>query len=180
MKTTFCFFLSVNLAALALAATPQEPANPNSNAKVKATLKYFQGLEARAEKRLVSGQFVDFGNGANLRLMSEIHEKTGHWPAMVGVDYADFSKGSLTHIAPNQTAIEYWKQGGLVTVSAHLYNPANPKGGGLRDKGVDLGALLNTNSETHARWMVELDQLALACRNSKTPASWCYGGRFTK
>jgi mannan endo-1,4-beta-mannosidase len=47
-----------------------------------------------------------------------------------------------------------------VTVSAHLYNPANPKGGGLRDKGVDLNTLLATNTETHTRWMGELDLIA--------------------
>jgi mannan endo-1,4-beta-mannosidase len=57
-------------------------------------------------------------------------------------------------------AIRYWQQGGLVTVSAHLYDPAKTNGGGLRDKGVDLSTLLTTNGETHARWMRELDELA--------------------
>ena len=50
-----------------------------------------------------------------------------------------------------------WNQGGLVTLSAHLYNPANPKGGGLRDQGVDLETLLAPNGDTHTRWMQELD-----------------------
>jgi mannan endo-1,4-beta-mannosidase len=68
--------------------------------------------------------------------------------------------GGLTTKIPNQSAIRYWRQGGLVTVGVHLYNPANPKGGGLRDKGVDLKELLREGSETHVRWMKELDQLA--------------------
>src|SRR5262245_13482407 len=160
MKKILCLLLTANLMFTCLAATAQEPANPSSNAKTKALLKYFQSLEARTNKRLFSGQFVNFGNVAKLTLMERVHEKTGHWPALLGVDYADFGKGSLTYEAPNKACIEYWNQGGIVTVSAHLYNPVNPKGGGLRDKGVDLNTLLVTNTETHTRWMGELDLIA--------------------
>ena len=137
-----------------------EPANPNAGAKARAVLKYLQGLEARQEKRLLSGQFTDAGNGASLRLPREIHDQAGQWPALVGADYADWSKGGLTFKAPNQTVTEYWNQGGLVTISAHLYNPANPNGGGLREKGVDLKTLLEPGTETQTRWMRELDLLA--------------------
>jgi mannan endo-1,4-beta-mannosidase len=69
--------------------------------------------------------------------------------------------GGLDWAAPNRAAMDYWKAGGLVTVSAHLYNPARTnENGGLRDESVDLNALLATNTETHVRWMRELDQLA--------------------
>ncbi len=143
------------------AAVSAEPANPKANAGTRAVLTYFHELAGRTTgKRILSGQFSDFGNGANLRIMERIHEKTGHWPALLGVDYADFSRGSLTTKVPNQAAIEYWKQGGLVTVMAHMYNPANPKGGGLRDKGVNLADLLKQDTETHKRWMEELDLAA--------------------
>jgi mannan endo-1,4-beta-mannosidase len=150
-----------------LAGTAGEPADRNLNARGKAILNYLQSLEARADKRLLSGQFVDFGNRAGLDLMSRVRDKTGHWPAILGVDYADFGKGSLTWENPNKAAIEYWKQGGLVTVSAHLFNPANPNGGGLRDKGVDLAALLVNDSETHRRWMGELDLIAKGLQELK-------------
>jgi mannan endo-1,4-beta-mannosidase len=142
------------------AASPTDPANPAANAKARAVLSYFQGLSGRKDKRILSGQFSNFGKGASGRLMKEIHEKTGHWPGIIGVDYADFGRGSLTFEAPNQACIEYWNQGGLVTVSTHLYNPANPNGGGLRDKGVDLNDLLKPDTETGQRWMKELDLLA--------------------
>lgn len=152
--------LFLGLAASCLAGPVQEPANPDLNPKSRALLRFFQELEARPARRLVSGQFSDFGNGASLELAKRIHDTTGKWPALLGVDYADFGKGGLTTQAPNRAAVEYWKRGGLVTVSAHLYNPANPKGGGLRDKGVDLKTLLEPGSETHARWLRELDELA--------------------
>ena len=158
MRSTFPLLLCSVLTCLA--ASSAEPANPKANAQARAILDYFHGLSARPEKRVLSGQFSNFGNGANLRIMEQIHEKTGHWPALIGVDYADFGRGSLTCQVPNRVAIEYWDQGGLVSVMAHMYNPANPKGGGLRDPGVDLGDLLKPDSETHTRWMQELDLMA--------------------
>jgi mannan endo-1,4-beta-mannosidase len=152
-------FLAVGGCALS-ANPPARPANPAATPRVGAVLDYFQSLEKKTDRRVVSGQFSDFGPGATVKLMVEIHTLTGHWPGMLGVDYAHFAKGGLTWEAPNRAAIDYWRDGGLVTVSAHLYNPANPKGGGLRDSGVNLDELLQPDTETHRRWMQELDQLA--------------------
>jgi len=160
----------MNLTPFALCATlllpfqfapAAEPANPKTTAQARAVLNYFHELSARKEgRRILSGQFSDFGNGANLRIMERIHEQTGHWPAMIGVDYADFRRGGLTTKVPNQVALDYWKQGGLVTVMAHMYNPANTNGGGLRDKGMNLADLLRPGTDTHTRWLKQLDQMA--------------------
>lgn len=158
--------LAVQCAALALwlvrpQASASEPANPQASPATRRVLDYFHELSARKEgRRILSGQFSDFGHGANLRIMEQIHERTGRWPALIGVDYADFGRGSLTTKVPNQVAIEYWKQGGLVSVMAHLYNPANPKGGGLRDTGVSLAGLLEEGTDTNRRWKEELDLIA--------------------
>lgn len=167
MEIIFGPVLAALLGWAGLAEPAQPPANPHANAKARAVLKFFQGLEARPDRRLVSGQFADFGEGANLKLVESVHDRTGHWPALIGVDYADFARGKLTHAAPNRTAIAYARQGGLVQVSAHLYNPAKADGGGLRDAGVDLAALLDTNSPTHARWLTELDELAAGLQELK-------------
>jgi mannan endo-1,4-beta-mannosidase len=129
-------------------------------------LNYFDSLGACKTKRVLSGQFTDFGERASLRLLEETRKSTGEWPALMGVDYADFPHGSVTSLSCNKAAIEYCKQGGIVTVGVHLYNPANPKGGGLRDKGVDLVTLL-TEGETHERWMRQLDQLAAGLQELK-------------
>ena len=160
-ENAICLLLALSLASGC--RTAQAPANPKSNARAKAILQYVQSLEGRTNKCVLSGQFSNFGDGANLRLMDEIHDRTGHWPVILGVDYADFTTNGLrlTLDTPNQAVIGYWKQGGLVTVSAHLYNPARTNAsGGLRDKDVDLDTLLDPSSETHVRWLQELDQLA--------------------
>lgn len=167
MRESICCLLSVALFSANFAANAVVPANPKANAKARAILNYLQGLSARHDKRLLSGQFTAFGRGASLRLMDRLHDRTGYWPALMGADYADFAHGSLTFHAPNQAAIAYWKAGGLVTISAHLYDPANPRGGGLRDKGVDLESLLALGTETHTRWMHELDLIAAGLQELK-------------
>jgi len=159
MKSIIYLLLTMILASGC--RTQQAPANLRTNAKAKAILEYFQNLEGHTNKCVISGQFSDFGDGASLSLMDEIHDKTSHWPAILGVDYTDFPTSCFTHDAPNKAVIGYWKQGGLVAISVHLYSPATTNAnGGLRDKGVDLGALLDVRSGTHVRWMHELDQLA--------------------
>ena len=155
------FFTSWILAAVCVsAARAVEPANRRSNPQVKAVLEYFYSLAGKADHRIVSGQFTDFGNGSNLKIMERVHDATGQWPALLGADYADFRRGSITTKVPNAAAIEYWRQGGLVSIMAHMYNPANPKGGGLRDKGVDVADLLKEGTDTNKRWMQELDLIA--------------------
>ncbi|MGA9452490.1 MAG: glycosyl hydrolase [Verrucomicrobiia bacterium] len=166
MKKLCCLLLAMIFASGC--RTPQSPANSHANAQTKAVLKYFQSLEGRSDKRLLSGQFSNFGDRANLRLLEDIHDQTGHWPAIFGADYA--SRGGISTEAPNQAAIEYWQQGGLVTLSTHLYNPArtNAPSGGLRDNDVDLNTLLDTRTETHARWLHELDQIAEGLQQLQT------------
>jgi mannan endo-1,4-beta-mannosidase len=151
--------LLVTCTALCFADDPKDPANPNASSQAKAVLKYFQSLDAGTEKHLISGQFDNYGDRARMGLMDQIHDKTGHYPGLLGVDYA--GKGGVVIGQPNLAAIDYWRHGGLVTVSTHLYDPQNPIGdGGLRDRDVDLNDLLDEKSENHARWLKELDRVA--------------------
>jgi mannan endo-1,4-beta-mannosidase len=146
-------------------ATGAEPADHQANPQARAILNYLESLPNRSEKRLVSGQFAGFGSGAKLEACEEAFKKTGRWPAIIGLDYAEFRTGGLEWKSVNKLALEYARKGGLVTISAHLYNPASPKRGGLRDKGVDLETLLRPGHENHRRWIEELDTLAAGLKN---------------
>lgn len=136
------------------------PVNPAASPRVHEVLSYIEGLEARSTAKILSGQFTGYEGQLGRPLLEKIHAQTGQWPALVGVDYADHRKGAVSTRNQNRTAIDYWRAGGLVSVSAHLYNPANPNGGGMRDQGVDLDALLSPGTETNKRWLRELDQIA--------------------
>ena len=149
----------------ALADGHQQPANTNASFAAQAVLKYIQGLQGRADKRLLSGQFTDFGTNARSsteKVFGQIQQRTGCTPAILGVDYADWHDGSIAAAEPNAAALGQWRHGGLVTITAHFFNPlrTNAPAGGLRDKGVDIKPLLDPASPAHAVWLHELDDIA--------------------
>lgn len=160
MKNAFRIVSLLLLVASAASVLAMEPANPKANAKARAILVYLEKLPQRTDKRLLSGQFTDCGPRANVAMCEETHQKTGHWPAMIGLDYADFASRGLETKTVNRVAIEYARQGGLVTISAHLCNPANPKSRGPWEQGGDLEKLIASGNETHDRWMKDLDTMA--------------------
>ena len=147
----------------AVAAPDQPPADPAASPAARSVLKYIQGLSARPDKRLLSGQFTDFGPKASdaSRIFDRIQQRTGSSPAILGVDYIAWD-GSVASAAPNAAALQQWQHGGLVAIEAHCANPfrTNLAVSGLRDQNVDVAPLLDPQSPAHAVWMRELDQMA--------------------
>lgn len=146
----------------AAAAAASAPADPALNARGRVILAYFQQLQASPDLKLVSGQFAGWsGSSGKMEVLAKIETATGQWPAVIGLDYCGWDNGQAAiYTAPvNELAKAYWRDGGLVTISWHAPNPANPKGGGLNDKGVELAELLKPGA-THDRWMKSLDQIA--------------------
>jgi len=151
--------------ALNAPGSPNQPAaNPDASPATRAVLKYIQGLQGRPDKRLLSGQFTHYGTKADnsAEIFDRIQKKTGCYPAILGVDYADWHDGSIAPAVPNAAAIRHWQQGGLVAINAHFFNPlrTNANLSGLHDKGVDVSPLLDPQSPAHTVWMRELDQVA--------------------
>jgi mannan endo-1,4-beta-mannosidase len=148
--------------ALCLSAgtSAAQTADPDATAGAKAVLAYIRRLSEKGDRKVLSGQFLDFEPNATLALPEAIHGSSGKWPAFVGVDYMDFRDQRVEYEVADRLATEYWKAGGLVEVSVHMTDPANPKGGGLRDHGVRLGDLLASGSAANAAWLAELDTIA--------------------
>lgn len=164
--------LAAILCAVSAAAGP---ANPNTNARTAAVLEYLTRLPEQAEGRMLAGQFSECGSQASVGPCEEVFKVTGHWPALIGLDYSDQGATALETHTPNHAAIAYAKEGGLVTISAHLYNPTNPAGGGLRDTGVDMRRLLTPGDDGHDRWMAMLDTLAAGLaelQDANVPVLW--------
>ena len=161
MKRSLSLLSAVSLMLACTASIrAAEPANPKTNAKARAILDYLESLPRRPPRSDWFRASLPVSGRARFDRCEEAYKKTGHWPALIGLDYAEFRTGGLDYHVVNRLAIDYARHGGLVTISAHLYNPANPKGGGLRDKGVDLETLLTPGHETHRRWLGELDTIA--------------------
>ncbi|HTL67506.1 MAG TPA: glycosyl hydrolase [Lacunisphaera sp.] len=145
-----------------LMASAQPPADPGLNERGRAVLAYFQALRASPDFKLLSGQFAGWSGQAKLEELGRIQQATGRWPALIGLDYCRWNhdEADIGVDAPNDLARAYWNAGGLVTISWHAFNPANPAGGGLRDKGVDIAGLLAEGTPTHQRWIAGLDRIA--------------------
>ena len=130
----------VGLALNASGSPDQPPANPKASPATCAVLKYIQGLQDRTDKRLLSGQFTDFGTNAcrnTKKVFDLIQQRTGCCPAILGVDYADWHDGTIAAAEPNAAVLDQWRHGGLVTINAHFFNPlhTNLTVSGLRDRG---------------------------------------------
>ena len=155
----------ISLLVLQASAAPdQPPANPAASPAARAELNFIQGLAARPDKRLLSGQFTDGGPraGGSATLLDRIQQRSGCTPAILGVDYANWGDGSISTAAPNAAAIQHWQRGGLVAIEVHCFDPfrTNQTVSGLRDQDVDVTPLLDPQSSAHAVWMGELDQMA--------------------
>lgn len=163
---SFPRFLVIAFTMFALTSLPGRadeavtPADPQLNAKGRAILDFFRQLREGPDLRLISGQFSGFGPGARLQADEQIFTTTGRWPAIITADYADFPAHWLDTHTPNQLAIDYWRAGGLVSLSVHLNNPAMAEGGGQKAKGLKLASLLVPGTAVHERWMRQLDDLA--------------------
>jgi len=160
----FFLLLLVASSLSAIGSPTQPPANTNASPAAQAVLKYIQSLPNRADKKLLSGQFTEFGTNAgnSEKIFNLIQQRTGCYPSILGVDYADWHDGSIAAAAPNAAALDQWRHGGLVTINVHFFNPlrTNLTVSGLRDKNVDITPLLDTSSPAHVVWLHELDDIA--------------------
>jgi len=156
------FLLIVTLALLTGGASGRaDISNPQANAKAREILAYIQGLSSRTDRKILSGEFTAFAPKATLALPEATYQQTGHWPAYIGVDYRNFDDGTIDSATANRVALAYWRAGGLVEVSVHLRNPLDStRGGGLRDRNVNLSGLLVPGSPENAAWNGELDLVA--------------------
>ena len=161
--TKLPLFLLV-LALNASAAPDQPPANTNANPTARAILRYIQGLPGHPDHRVLSGQFTGVGPraGVSTAIFEGIQQRTGATPAILGMDYSDWSDGGISSAVPNAQAIHQWQLGGLVQIEVHCGDPfrTNFTVSGLRDQNVDIAPLLDPNSPAHAIWMKQLDQMA--------------------
>lgn len=138
--------------------------NPNANIEVNKILQYLAGLPLKSEKKLISGQNCCHGNeivrcyGA---YVEKLHEKTGFWPGMIGVDYEYTNRFTPEQLSEcNKYLIDYWEKGGLITINWAPHNPWTDKG--TRDLSeVRMEELYTEGSPIYHKWHKELDRIAL-------------------
>ena len=146
-----------------LSKTPEISINPNANKDVNKVLSYLINLPSKTEKKVISGQNCCHGNEITRcfgAYVDKLHEATGFWPGMIGVDYEytyRFTPEQLSEC--NKSLIDYWNKGGLITINWAPHNPWTDKG--TRDQSeVRIEELYDPDSPTFNKWYAELDRIA--------------------
>jgi mannan endo-1,4-beta-mannosidase len=141
---------------------PLKPANPNASVDAKKVLNYLNRLQDRQDNRVVSGQNLawhisEAGAGYEDNVVALYHS-TGRWVGMVGLNYGHgCTPGEIS--AGNQILIDYWNEGGLVTLHHQANNPWT--GGSPRDlERRDFVELVTLGAAVNDTWMAELDKVA--------------------
>ncbi|MGQ9504960.1 MAG: glycosyl hydrolase [Thermogutta sp.] len=152
--TLLAFNVIVLLPAIVLGI---EPCNPNASGDARKLLKWLDSLPSRETNRLVAGHYfngtVRQGIDTNIK---PIYDRTGKWLALAASDFiwwnsenADENIGTLT---------DWWKAGGLVMLSWHIRNPANPAAG--YGGSCDIKEALSAGTGVNQRYMNSLAKVA--------------------
>ncbi|RTE05458.1 glycosyl hydrolase [Paenibacillus whitsoniae] len=160
--------------ATAHAATP---VNPSATQAVTDVLNYFDTVQAN--NQIISGQYVR-GQNYNYLETDHLYNLTantptagtpGKYPAMIGYDFY-YKATNLADLSDWRTfivdhATEYWKKGGLVTISWHETNPKDtiPDDGGWTSVNSSLTQaefddLVTPGTALYNSWLSHIDTIA--------------------
>ncbi|KRE59762.1 hypothetical protein ASL11_26455 [Paenibacillus sp. Soil750] len=144
------------------------PVNPNATQAVQDVLNYFDTVQTN--NQIISGQYVRGQNYGYLET-DHLYNLTGKYPAMIGYDLlynvtnaSDLSKWRSFIV---DHATDYWKKGGLVTLSWHETNPvdATVDAGGWNSvissmSQTDFDSLTTPGTTLYNKWLAHIDTMA--------------------
>lgn len=165
MRNTKNYILLFILILISTTISAQNPANPNANEKTKEVLQYLSNLKNKSNNKLLLGQ--DLGHGSSMlsgynNYVSELRNQTGKWIGMIGGDYG--LDGNHNVYQTNQLLIDYWNDGGLVTLSWHFDNPWTGGDSWDTNNYENLWELTDPNSGMYNVWRAQLAEVANALR----------------
>ncbi len=164
---------------------PALTADPLAAEDTKRIYEYLAFLSSDNFNGVISGQNCYHGNeitstsskdGYN-NLVVELYNQTGKWVGMIGIDYEFGKVFTLDELSQaNQILIDYWSNGGLITINWSPHNPwvndesdiiGNPDtwdGPGCTSDhtSVDLTELIDPSTEVYNVWRRKLDRIATA------------------
>ncbi len=154
-------------------ATSSLPSDPNASLGAKRVLSGLYRLYQKdGAPYFLVGQNIGHANAVGYNhgdpfdlydaYITQLEEKTGKAPAILGVDYGweEFDEEKLAKV--NELLISYWEKGGLISISM---NPANPWTGVKGSRSLTTGSyefndLFVKGSIPHNRLTADLDAVA--------------------
>lgn len=152
--------------------------NPNATKEARALMSY---LADNYRKKIISGQ-------QDYKYIQWIRSNTGKKPAILGLDFIDYSPSRKEHGASSnhtQKAIEWWEEGGIVTFCWHwnapkdlIDEPGKEWWRGFYTEATNFDvdyALKNPESEDYKLIIRDIDAIAEQLKilqESKVPVLW--------
>ncbi|MFE9127841.1 glycosyl hydrolase [Streptomyces sp. NPDC007148] len=147
------------LPSVSASAHTSAPADPQADAAAVQTLDWLAHLPGRAGNRVVSGAFGGHsGLTFSLTQTEALRNQTGQYPGLLACDYG-VNAATIDHSC-NATLKQWWADGGLVSVSAHVPNPVKPGWDGFWTRLETFDQLTDPSTATGAAWRATLDQIA--------------------
>lgn len=134
-------------------------ADMNAHKTVQKELDYFNSLSQKSIYKVLSGQFIGWLGNEDPQKFQKIYKLSGHYPAIMSGNYADFGNNIFVFFSTNSQLIEHWNNGGLVEVGIHFNNPMNNKWD--LTEPVDFKKLIQPGTEDNARFNAQLDRICI-------------------
>ncbi len=121
-------------------------------------------MSKKTNKKIISGQYTNVALNIDSTYKKDIvglYNKTNKWVGMIGVDYQR-SVGGLPQKMheTNQRVIEYFKNGGLVTMYCSFSNPWTNKGFNDTTGRYQIMDLIDSTKPVYKEWLKRLDSVA--------------------
>jgi mannan endo-1,4-beta-mannosidase len=126
--------------------------NPNATKEVRILNNYIRGIYGQ---RILSGQQESTWMGSPDYEMDYILETTGKLPAIRGMDYINEDFDGVT-----QRAIEWWNQGGIVSICWHWGTPPDGVGYESSKGTADLKEMFAEGSAVNKGMLAQMDRVA--------------------
>lgn len=147
------------------------------NNATKETKNLYRNLKTISQKHILFGHqhALEYGHGWNNEPnRSDVKSVTGSHPAVIGIDFSDFSGRSTEQIEKakenlRKNVIDTYERGGITTVSWHFNNPAS-EGGFYWKDGVSSASmsLIKPGGSHHEQYKEILKMIAAFAHSVKS------------
>jgi len=173
MKNVYDLQKSILLLALIFSAfiTKAQTADPLANQTTQCILNYISGLSSQSSNKVLSGQWMHHRGLPETpqtefdTSITSIYNQTSKWVGIIGTDYMRelvWPNYQITnHASVNQPLIDYFKQGGLVSIMVSLKNPWNGGNSNNLNNAANLLDIITPGHPANTQFVKDLDSIAL-------------------
>jgi hypothetical protein len=144
------------------------PSNPNSSKEAKCILNYLYSLKSKPDKKIISGQMMNMAINYETAYQTDIvslFNTTNKWIGIIGSNYQRVPSGLPKNMhETNYRLIQYFRNGGLVTLFCSFSNPWTNAGFNDTTGRYGIMDLIDESKPVHKAWLERLDSVAVGLK----------------